>query len=230
MKKTQKALNFLTLGTLAIIAGCASVSRESNVSAAQQIRDTRTVLDVVQPEVRQVEARLLITGENGHLSAIELNNLRNFVIDYQRIGRGNIIVTYPQGTPQDGMAQSLVRELQRQIYANGVEFINMGFGPYQAQPDQMSPIVVSFDRYEVRPVECTPWTQIDPRKTASNQSTERFGCSQRANLAAMVVDPGDLIGDRREGATDAQRPQVGIEALRKGELKQVSGSVSGGSN
>ncbi|MEK7661544.1 MAG: CpaD family pilus assembly lipoprotein [Pseudomonadota bacterium] len=230
MKKTHKALHFLTLGTIAIIAGCASGGRESNVSAAQQIQDTRTILDAVTPEVRQVEARLLISGENGHLSAVEMNNVRAFVGEYQRLGRGNIIVTYPQGTAQDGMAQNLVRELQRQIYANGVEFTNMGFGPYQAHADQISPIIVSFDRYEVRPVECTPWTQIDPRKTANNQATERFGCAQRANLAAMVVDPGDLIGDRREGVTDAQRPQVGIEALRKGELKQVSGAVSGGSN
>lgn len=228
MNKAQKAANFITLTAILIIAGCATGGDESRDkrSESMQIQDTRTVLDVVRPEVRQVEARLLVSGANGNLTNAELASIRDFVAEYQRLGRGNVVVTYPQGTPQDGAVQALVRQLQRKIYDEGVDYTKMGFGPYQANANEVSPIVVSFDRYEVRPVECTPWSQIDPRKTANNLAYERFGCAQNANLAAMIVDPGDLIGDRKEEPTDSQRPQVGIEALRKGELKQVSGSVS----
>jgi pilus assembly protein CpaD len=75
---------------------------------------------------------------------------------------------------------------------------------------------------------CQPWSEFDARKTASNLSPDRFGCAQNANLAAMVSDPGDLLGDRTDTTRDAARIQFGIEKQRKGEVPAVSGTVAGG--
>jgi type IV pilus biogenesis protein CpaD/CtpE len=44
----------------------------------------------------------------------------------------------------------------------------------------------------------------------------------------MIADPGDFLGDRREGPRDAARIQNGIDLHRKGGVPAVSGAVAGG--
>jgi pilus assembly protein CpaD len=88
--------------------------------------------------------------------------------------------------------------------------------------------LISFGRYETKPIVCAPWTSFDPRKTAENIPADRFGCAQNANLAAMVADPGDFLGDRKDGPRDAARIQNGIDKHRKGGVPAVSGAVAVG--
>lgn len=230
MKKRQKAVIFGTLIAGAILSSCATGARDEAKVADQEILDTRTVLDVARPHVSEVEARLLVGQGGNQLTQVEALQLRDFTNDFMRLGRGNIVVSYPIGSPNEAAAQALVREIQMRLYSEGVEVSKMGFGPYSASNQSQAPVVIAFNRFEVAPVACKSWSEIDPRKTANNMATERFGCSQSANLAAMIVDPGDLIGDRQHEPTDAARAQVAVDAFRKGELKQVSGAVSGGTN
>lgn len=230
MKKRQNAVVLGTLSLIALLGSCATTKQSADVQHRMHALDTRTVLDVPKPQVAEIEARILLGAGGALLTADESTQLNNFADDYARLGRGNIVVSYPIGASNDSAAQALVREIQMRLYASGIEISKMGFGPYQANEQKNAPVILAFNRYEVAPLECKPWSEINPNKTANNLPTERFGCAQRANLAAMVLDPGDLIGDRKDQPRDAARAQVGIDAHRKGELKQVSGSVAGGNN
>jgi pilus biogenesis lipoprotein CpaD len=104
----------------------------------------------------------------------------------------------------------------------------MSGGAYQAAGQQVAPVVVAFIRHEARAADCPGWGEIDPRRTASNMNSPRFGCAQAGNLAAMVVDPGDLTGDRRDAPAEAARAQRGIDQMREGTLPEASGTVAGG--
>lgn len=230
MKKRQNAVILGTLTLIAALGSCATGGQNASVEDRMHTLDTRTVLDVPKPKVAEVEARILLGAGGSILTPDEAAQLNNFADDFAKLGRGNLVVSYPIGAPNDAAAQSLVREIQMRLYSSGVEISKMGFGPYQANNHTPAPVILAFNRYDVAPLACKPWTEIDPKKTASNLPTERFGCAQRANLAAMVLDPGDLIGDRKDEPRDAARAQVGVDAHRKGELKQVSGSVAGGTN
>ncbi len=230
MKKRQNAVILSTLSLIAVLGSCATTKQDAVSESRMQTLDTRTVLDVPKPKVAEIEARILLGAGGALLTADEAAQLGVFADDFAKLGRGNLVVSYPIGASNDAAAQKLVREIQMRLYASGIEISKMGFGPYQANNQTNAPVILAFNRYEVAPLECKPWTEINPQKTASNLPTERFGCAQRANLAAMVIDPGDLIGDRKDQPRDAARAQVGIDLHRKGELKQVSGSVKGGND
>lgn len=226
--RTQKAIP-LTMISLALAAGsCASSSPSPAQQRVERAETTTTVLDAHRPTVTQVEARLMVgtPGAPG-LTPAEIEQVRAFANDYLRLGRGNVVLSVPNGSANQGAAFQVAQDVQRLMFAIGVDFSRMSGGAYQATGQGHAPVVLSFARYEARAAECTPWSEMDPRKTASNLASERFGCAQNANLAAMVVDPGDLAGDRREEPRDAQRMQVGIEAHRQGSLEKSSGSVGG---
>lgn len=223
----KAALVSCPLGMLALSA-CATSKQPDVEDHVQKVVDERTILDAFRPEVYQEEARIAIYGTNGSLNPKEAAMLKDFAENYITVGRGNIVISYPQSGPQNG--SNLVTEVQRQLYNAGVGFKNINVGSFQSAGNgNREPLIVSFIQYKAKEVDCVPWTQIDPRKTAKNSTTVNFGCATNSNLAAMVADPGDFLGDREIDKDDAARTQVGIEKYRKGELPEVSGTVSGGS-
>jgi pilus assembly protein CpaD len=134
----------------------------------------------------------------------------------------------PANAGNSASAALVAQDAQRALYAGGVDYAKITGGTYQADGRPNAPVMLSFARFEAVKVTCQPWSEFDPRKTASNLSPDRFGCAQNANLAAMVADPGDLLGDRTDTTRDAARIQVGIDKHRKGDIPVVSGTVAGG--
>lgn len=225
MKNKQKAM--ISLMALLALGACATSMRPDIEKENQSIADTRTILDAHRPEVTQTESRIMLFGDGGRLSPKEVADLKSFAEGYITAGHGTVVVSYPQGGGNSGEVNALVRETQKQLYNAGIDFKNMSFGTFNATKEK-DPVMVSFTRYQASEVECVPWTQIDPRKTAKNSTTVNFGCATHSNIAAMLADPGDLLGERELGKDDASRAQVGIDKYRKGELPAVSGTVSGG--
>ena len=225
MKNKQKAM--ISLIALLALGACATSMRKDVEKENQSVIDTRTFLDAHRPEVTQTESRIMLFGDGGRLSPKDIANIKSFAEEFITVGRGTVVVSYPQGGANTGEISGLVRETQKELYSAGVDFKNMSFGTYSAT-GQKDPVMVSFAHYQAKEVECVPWSQIDPKKTANTSTTVNFGCATHANIAAMVADPGDLLGDRELGKDDAARTQVGIDKYRKGELPEVSGTVSGG--
>jgi pilus assembly protein CpaD len=210
--------------------GYAARREPAPVDPVLQSHLQRTVLEAHTPTAVPVEARLVLEASDGAqgLTGQEYSQLTAFANDFVQLGRGTLVISVPANAGNSATAAAIAQDAQRALYAGGVDFAKISGGTYQAQGRPNAPIMLSFARYEAVKVTCQPWSEIDPRKTASNLSPNRFGCTQNANLAAMVADPGDLLGDRRDGPRDAGRIQVGVDAQRKGDVKAVSGSVAGG--
>lgn len=225
MKNKQKAI--ISLIALLALGACATSLRPDVEKDNQSIVDTRTILDAHRPEITQTESRVLLYGEGGRLSPKEIDDIKSFAEEFITVGRGTVVISYPQGGGNSGAINALVRETQKQLYSAGVDFKKMSFGTFDATKDR-DPVMVSFTRFQASEVDCVPWSQIDPRKTANNTSSVNFGCATNANVAAMLADPGDLNGDRKLDKDDASRTQNGIDKYRKGELPEVSGTVAGG--
>ncbi len=223
----------ITLSALMLLGACggASVAKEeAGIDKIEQAHLKRTVLDAYVPEAVPVEARMLISAPSGAvgLNVQEAAELKAFAQEYVRLGRGNVVVSVPANANNSQTAGQVAQDVQRALFLGGVDFSKISAGPYQAQGQSNAPILITFGRYETKPIECEPWTSIDPRKTATNLPVSRFGCAQNANLAAMIADPGDLLGDRKDGPRDAARIQNGIDLHRKGAVPTVSGSVKAG--
>jgi pilus assembly protein CpaD len=244
MTKTQKAhlptLNIdrakmwaLVGTTLLFTTGCGGGYAGRQAPPANPILDAhlqRTVLEAYTPTAVPVEARLVLAAADGAqgLSGQEYSQLTTFANDFVQLGRGTLVISVPVNAGNSATAALIAQDAQRALYAGGVDYAKISGGTYQAQGRPNAPIMLSFARYEAQKIACKPWSETDPRKTASNLPPDRFGCAQNANLAAMVADPGDLLADRRDGPRDAGRIQVGVDKQRKGEVAKVSGSVAGG--
>lgn len=245
MIKTQKAhlpsLNstkakiWLLVGSAILFTtGCGGGYAARNDAAAEnpvlQSHLQRTVLEAHTPTAVPVEARLVLAAADGAqgLTGVEYSQLTSFANDFVQLGRGTLVISVPANANNSATAALIAQDAQRALYAGGVDYAKISGGTYQAQGRTNAPVMLSFARYEAVKIACQPWSEIDPRKTASNLSPDRFGCAQNANLAAMVSDPGDLLADRRDGPRDAGRIQVGVDKQRKGEVTAVSGSVAGG--
>lgn len=190
----------------------------------------RTLLEAHTPTAVAVEARLALPAAQGTqgLTGQEYSQLTAFANDFVQLGRGTLVISIPANAGNSATAALVAQDAQRALYAGGVDYAKISSGTYQAQGRPDAPVMLSFARYEAEKIACQPWSEVDPRKTASNLSPDRFGCAQNANLAAMVSDPGDLLADRRDGPRDAERMQVGIDKQRKGAVPVVSGTVGGG--
>jgi pilus assembly protein CpaD len=244
MLTTQKALSSLSpfdkgkvtalVGvTLLFATGCGTSQAGRDRDAANPVLQAhlqRTVLEAHTPTAVPVEARLVLAAANGvqGLSGEEYVQLTKFANDFALLGRGNLVISVPANAGNSQTAAAIAQDAQRALYAGGVDFARIAGGTYQADGRPNAPVMLSFARFEAQKVVCQPWSEVDPRKTASNLSPDRFGCAQNANLAAMVADPGDLLGDRSDPKRDAAQIQVGIDKLRKGEVSTVSGAVAGG--
>jgi pilus assembly protein CpaD len=223
----------IAFSAIAAASACATSPRsrqEKEPNFIEQASVNRTLLDAYIPQAVAVEARMILAAPSGAqgLNAQEYAQLTAFAADYVQLGRGNVVISVPANAGNSPTAALIAQEAQRVLYAGGVDFAKMSGGAYQAQGQPNAPVTITFGRYEAQQFKCKPWSEIDPRKTADNQPVERFGCTQNANLAAMVADPADLLGDRKDGAHDAARGQVGIDMYRKDAVPVVSGSVAGG--
>jgi pilus assembly protein CpaD len=243
MMKTQNATNragtnriasLLGVGLLALTLTACGGSRAAREQApANPILEAhlnRTVLDAHVPSAVAVEARLMLAAAQGAqgLTAQEYAQLTSFANDFVKLGQGSLVISVPANAGNSASAAAIAQDAQRALYAGGVDYAKIAGGTYQASGQPNAPVLLSFSRYEATKMDCKPWSAFDLRKTALNLSPDRFGCSQNANLAAMVADPGDLLGARTDTSRDAERIQAGIDKHRKGAIPNVSASVSGG--
>lgn len=233
MMKTQKANLSVNVTRFAKLAGIVTLSlvltscgggraarEEAPRDAVLDANLNRTVLDAYVPTAVPVEARLALPANQGAqgLTAQEYSQLTGFADDFMKLGRGTIVISVPANAGNSASAALVAQDAQRALYAGGVDYAQITGGTYQANGQANSPIMLSFARYEAQPIRCQPWSAFDARKTASNLPPDRLGCAQNANLAAMVADPGDLLGDRTDKSRDAARVQVGVDKYRKDEV------------
>lgn len=235
LSRSSRSIRVWLLAGMGLIftAGCGGAqsarSQANDNNPVLQAHLQRTVLEAHTPTAVPVEARLALGADGAQsLTGQEYSQLTAFANDFLQLGRGALVISIPANSGNSTTAALIAQDAQRALYAGGVDFARISGGTYDAQGRPNAPVLLSFARYEAVKIACQPWSEIDPRKTATNLSPARFGCAQNANLAAMVADPGDLLADRKDGPRDAGRIQVGVDKQRKGEVSTVSSSVAGG--
>lgn len=167
------------------------------------------------------------TLSNGRLSSLDRVQIRNFVSDYKQRGHGAMRVASAGGS--------------RSTTSTGVRNVLLSAGLSQAQientaysasaGDSSAPVILSFIRYVATTTECGIWDK-NMGYTQRNLPWPNFGCAAQNNLAAMVVDPRDLVEPRGKGPTNADRRSVILEKYRQGEIssaqrtEEESGAIS----
>lgn len=165
------------------------------------------------------------------LEPAERASLARMMEAYAQEGRGPLVVSYPRGSQNEDAAVTALDELRDMAYEYGLPAHLVRGAPYDAAGRGRAPVTVSYTRLQARGPECGQvWTDIS--KSYANGPTPNFGCATKANLAAMIADPADLLGPRDMTPPDLARRATVLEAYRSGEStaaersEQETGTVS----
>ena len=149
------------------------------------------------------------------LSARDQFAVGQFLEGYRAGGDGPLYVNMPAGAMSDidtQQARTLVRTMLAQA---GVNPAALQTGEYQSMPHAPTPVIVSYRVLRAIPADCR--YMDDLRMTYNNQPSQSFGCSQNANLAAMVADPRQFLEPYATTTPNSQRRTVVYDKYIKGE-------------
>lgn len=151
----------------------------------------------------------------------------------QRVGSdasdSRLVIQAPSGAANDVATAAAVHEIRDLLVSSGHAESSVIVEAYQAGGDRQPPVKVSYLRYVAEGPECGHW----PTNLAyepNNLPMHNLGCANQKNFAAMVVNPGDLIGPRAVTARPGERRDVVWDKYQKGEdtasRKAEDGKVS----
>lgn len=211
-----KPVSHLSLFALSVALGaCASKAPLVNGHGAPTQADAH-IIDVVEGR-----ERLVLSVAGTAPDAIQSAEIDGFGRLYRSIGHGPLMVTAPSGS---AIAKGFAAQVRAQLVEGGITYSALTSLPYEGS--EADPVVISFTRYTATPPECRGVSSYDLAARPNNNAYEGFGCSDRANLAAMIADPADLLGPREGTERDSARREVVFDKFRRGEPSHATRSTS----
>jgi pilus assembly protein CpaD len=172
-----------------------------------------------QIQAQEVTAELkidtVVSGEK--LGSMERDAVKYFSAAYQNEGHGALIISRPSNGPDDVAALRAAADARAIMLAEGIEPNYITEGPYDASGARAAPLVISYRTYEAVVPNCPDISHWDFTDTGSNSALPSFGCAVAVNLAAMIADPSDLVGEQNMDPADAMRRGIVLTKYRNGE-------------
>ena len=207
------------------LAGCAMTALAAcTQTAANRDVGTQKHREIVAKET----TRFLELGgaQSGTLSTADKVKLDAFLGAYHDDGHGPLVVTSPQEAA--GLAAVTV-ELQELLTAQGIPVQDQALGVYPAEGNVDAPIILAFAAYEAHVPGCSTVNEHDWSNMSSNVSLPSFGCAVNENIAMMIADPSDVLGQRELDPADAVRQGILLGKYRRGENTNSSATADGSS-
>jgi pilus assembly protein CpaD len=207
-------------GLAAALAGCKTSDKGSVTGSIYptDVRDRHPIVLTSAPKSLDLFPR----GASA-LDGRQAEDLRSFADEYLASGQGRVRILVPRGHGQEAAAQRTAGAARAQLAGAGVPGGAISHGAYQVEdPSIAAPVRVVFSGFKADVAgPCGLW----PQDLGSGQSTQgwsnnphwNLGCATRANMAAQIADPLDLVRGRPEGRIDTLKRQGNIEKLRQGK-------------
>jgi pilus assembly protein CpaD len=209
-----------TIALLLALAACASPREDLS-------RELKTPLAQHPFRVTQAPEDTLLAVHPGGVSPSQVAAVADTVRRWRAVGGDAILVRLPSNGPQAVDAAVMGEQVRSALIAEGVAPQQVRLERYDAAGDGRAPIAVTFDRYVAEVPECgLEWDNLTG--TQSNTVPNTFGCATRANMAAQVANPRDLIQARAEDPYEASRATVQTNQYRTGQSTSATTTVQGG--
>lgn len=220
----------MTLTPQSLLLGAALVGLLGGCASSQQyvplaVQNTSTPLDYHQIDVRRQTEIIEIAMEPGfsQLRREEVSAMEAFVFAYRQRGHGPLMMIMPENAADQELVVESVRVARELAFRNGVAWENIQGRNYDAH-GQFAPLVLTFESYEAVAPDCLSLAAYDLSDITSNNEPAYFGCAIEHNIAAMLADPGDLLGQRQLDPRDARRVSLIMEAYRDGGATGAAGN------
>lgn len=223
---TQKHLLIgAVLGGLALLAGCSSNGAPSHVPAEYFSGTTldRNAIGVTQ-HTEYLE--VYMDARDTQLRVPELIKVREFLDTYTDVGHGPLVISMPKTAENAQLAVGAVAEIRQLAWEAGVGYEEMLGAAYDADGRAVTPVVMAFKTYKAVAPKCKSFAEIDVTDAVSNSDLSNLGCAVRTNMAAMIAEPADLLGDRALSETDLIRRSTQLELWRAGQSTAATRDAS----
>jgi pilus assembly protein CpaD len=205
------------------LAGCKTLDNGTRVAGWELTTPTQRhpILVSQQPETMTIAVP---RGANG-LSASQRADVLSFAQSARFADAGNtrLVIQAPSGSSNESAAIAAVHDTGALLRESGFTDASINIEPFDASGQSSPPVKLSFLRYVAEGPECGHFgTNLanDPR----NLPAPNHGCTTQKNLAAMVLNPSDLLGPRKSESRTAERRLETWQKYIKGE---VSGAQKG---
>ncbi len=191
----------------ALMAGCSSLPRDSiNVGSVPD--DYRTKHPIVLTEAEQSLDIPVASGATSLNIAVR-SNITAFASAYAQSGTGILHMLVPTGSANAAAVDHVTKDIYSAIEEGGGHRDRVAVQSYDARAHgAAAPVRLSYAAVTAQTGNCGAWPE-DLGRASKNNTHPDFGCSQQKNLAAIVANPGDLLGPRQMSPIDAaQRESV----------------------
>ncbi len=201
-----------------IAGGCQHDPIVTNSFYPTDYRDRHPIVVTERP--RSVD--IFIGSGRGGLTAVQRAQVAAFGGAWRREGNGLLAIDIPYGTPNETASKATVREISSILHSAGVPPKAISVRPYRpSAPIEIGPIRLNYPVMRAEAGPCGEWPD-DLGPTTSPIATENqpywnFGCATQRNLAAVVVEPADLVQPRPETAPYAARRATVMDKYRLGQ-------------
>src|SRR5271169_6821073 len=158
----------------------------------------------------------------GGLSATQRADVVGLARIWVSEGAGAIVADVPVATPNARAAESAMHEIKSLLAAGGVPPQGIKVRHYTPDdPRTLATIRLSYPKIVAVAGPCGLWPEdlgpsVRNRGYYENKSYYNFGCAYQRNMAAMIVNPSDLVQPRPETPAYTTRRTEGFEKYRKG--------------
>jgi len=132
-------------------------------------------------------------------------------------GNSRLIISAPSGGSNEVASMDAVQEIRRILSDIGFPEDSVVVEAYHEDRNSSPPIRISYLRYVAEGPQCGNW----PTNLAyepQNLPQPNLGCATQRNFAAMVANPGDLLGPRTEGERSGERRNATWQKYIKGDV------------
>jgi pilus assembly protein CpaD len=200
-----------------VLAGASLMALAGCAQSAQQVSLSQRIHTQIQAQEVTAELKIDTVAAGEKLGLKERQAVEYFAAAYQDEGHGTLIISRPSNGPDDVAATRASSDARAIMLAEGIEPQYITEGPYDASGARAAPLVISYRTYEAVVPNCPDVSAWDFAWTGTNSALPSFGCATAINLAAMIADPSDLIGEQRMDPADAMRRGIVLTKYRNGE-------------
>lgn len=142
-------------------------------------------------EVTSGPVRMEVSSRHGTLQSSQINAIAGFSRSAGSSGSSKITVLRPSA---GGASGKVARQVYQVLVQSG---ISPGMISQKTYPGPAKGSVqITYIRSVAVTKECGDWSS-DMANTSSNEPYSNYGCSTQNNIAAMVVNPNDLVVPRQ---------------------------------
>lgn len=203
----RSSLILLVLGAAAVLGGCAARDPHTPDTVAFPTDPVHRIATMPQPRALRIAG----IGADGQIPAAERTRVFQFIDSYRDGGRGPLRINVTGATPARAeRTLSAVRELAQRRGLPPEALVTA------VVPGAAPGVALDYTGYVAVPPECLQ--ELARTSSGRNEVSPNYGCAWQRSLAAMIVNPVDLIDPAPSGPYDAARLSLALDKYHKGTL------------